>query len=138
MIPAFGWSLECLIYHVNARSYCALTNVAFLILSCVTPYASHTALTMNQNWFRSSFPTPLNTGSLIMLVILHCGGGGGGVGGNGGEGDEVGGGVGGSGNCGMCCLIKLTTLLGETFTISSSLSREGEIKGLFSNSSLLL
>ena len=59
------------------------------------------------------------------------------MGGNGGEGGEVGGGVGGSGNRGTCCLIKLTTLLGETFTSSSSLSHEGEIKGLFSNSSLL-
>ena len=36
------------------------------------------------------------------------------------------------------CLIKLTVLLGETFASSSSLSHEGEIKGLFSNSPLLL
>ena len=101
----------------------------------MTPYASHTALTMNQYWSISSFPTPLNTGSLIALAILNCGGGGGGVGGDGGEGGEVGGGV--DVNHGICCLIKLTTLLGETFVSSSSLSREGEIKGLFSNSSLL-
>ena len=64
-IPAFGWSWECLIYNVNARSCSALTNVAFLILSSVTPYASHTTLTTNQNWSGSSFPTPLNTSSLL-------------------------------------------------------------------------
>ena len=55
-----------------------------------------------------------------------------------GEEGEVGGSVGGGGNSGMRCLIKLITLLGETFANSSSLSRKGEIKGLFSNSSLLL
>ena len=59
------------------------------------------------------------------------------MGGDGGEGGETGGGVGGGGKCGSLCLIKLTVLLGETFMSSSSLSREGEIKGLFSNSSLL-
>ena len=94
VIPRFGWSLECLIYHVNARSCSMLTNVAFLILLSVTPCASHTSLNTNQNWFGSSFPTPLNTGSLIVLAILNCGGGGGGVGGYGGEGGEAGGGVG--------------------------------------------
>ena len=66
------------------------------------------------------------------------GGEGGEAGGDGGEGGEAGGGVGGSGNCRTHCLIKLTTLLEETFVISSSLSCEGEIKGLFSNSSLPL
>ena len=66
-----------------------LTSVAFLILSFVTPWDSHTALTMNQNWSRSSFPTPLNTGSLITLTILNYGGGGCGVGGDGGEGGEA-------------------------------------------------
>jgi len=71
-----------------------------------------------------------------VLAILNCGGGGGGVGGDGGEGGEVGGGVGGGGNRGIRCLIKLTTLLRETFTSSSSLSHEDEINGLFSNSSL--
>ena len=60
------------------------------------------------------------------------------MGGNGGKGDEVGGSVGGGGNHGMHCLIKLAKLLGETLVNSSSLSCEGEIKGLFSNSSLLL
>lgn len=59
------------------------------------------------------------------------------MGGDGGEGGEVGGSVGGGGKRGIHCLIKLTTLLGETFMSSSSLSREGQIKGLFSNSSLL-
>ena len=76
-------------YHVNVRSCSALTNVALLMLSSVTPCASHTALTTNQNWSRSSFPTPLNIGSLIALAILNRGGGGGGVGGDGGEGGET-------------------------------------------------
>jgi len=71
----------------------------------------------------------------MTLSILNRGGGGGGVGGDGGEGGEVGGGVGG--NHGIHYLIKLTALLGETFMSSSLLSYEGEIKGLFSNSSLL-
>lgn len=92
------------------------------------PYASHTALTTNQNWFGSSFPTPLNTDNLIALAILNYGGGIGGVGGDGGEGGETGGGVGGGGKRGILCLIKLTALLRETFVSSSSLSCEGEIK----------
>jgi len=82
-------------------------------------------------------PTPLNTGSLIALAILNYGGGEGWVGGDVGKENETGGGVGGGGKCGMRCLIRLTMLLGESFTSSSSLSREGEIKGLVSNSSLL-
>lgn len=49
----------------------------------------------------------------------------------------MGGDVGGGGKCGIHCLIRLTTLLKETFMSSSSLFREGEIKGLASNSSLL-
>ena len=104
----------------------------------MTHCASHTALTMNQNWSGSSFPTPLNTVSLIALAMLNCGVGGGGVGGDGGEGGEAGGGVGGGGNCRMRCLIKLTALLGETQMRSSSLSREGESKGLFPNPSVPL
>jgi len=60
------------------------------------------------------------------------------MGGDGHEGGEAGGSVGGGGNRRMRCLIKLTVLLGETFVNSPSLSREGEIKGLCSNSSLLL
>ena len=101
------------------------------------PYASHTALTTNHNWSGSSFPTPLNIGIFIALATLNHGGGGSGGGGDGGEGGEMGGGVGGGGKRGIHCLIKLTALLGETFTSSSSLSSEGEIKGLVSNSSLL-
>lgn len=97
--------------------------------------ASHTSLTMNQNCSEYSFPTPLNTDSLIMLAIINCGGGGVGVGGDGGE---VGGSVGGGRNHEMRCLIKLNMLLGDTLARFSSLSREGVIKGLFSNSSLLL
>ena len=76
----------------------------------------------------------MNIVILIALSILNCGGG---VGGDGGQGGEVGGGVGGGGKCGIHCLIELNALLEETFVSSSSLSREGEIKGLFSNSSLL-
>jgi len=87
---------------------------------------------MNQNCFISSFPTPLNTGSLIELTILNGGGSGGGVGGDGGEEGEMGG-----GKRIMHFLIRLTALLGETFASSSSPSCEGEIKGLLSNSSLL-
>lgn len=60
------------------------------------------------------------------------------MGGDGGEGGEAGGNVGGGGIRGIRCLIKLTVLLRETFASSSSLSHEGEIKGLFSNSLLLL
>lgn len=93
-IPAFGWSLECLIYHINVRSCSALTNVAFLMLSSMMPCASHTAVTLNQNWSESSFPTPLNIGILIALAILNCSGGGGGLGGDGGEMGEMSGGVG--------------------------------------------
>lgn len=59
------------------------------------------------------------------------------MGGDGGEDGETAGDVGGGGKHGINCLIRLTTLLGETFVRSSSLFREGEIKGLVSNSSLL-
>ena len=76
-------------------------------------------------------------GSLIALAMLNRGGGGGGVGEDGGEVGEAREGISGGDSCGMRYLIKLTALLGETFVSSSSLSREGEIKVLFSNSSLL-
>jgi len=91
---------------------------------------------MNQNWSRFSFPTPLNIGSLIALAILYYSGGGGGVGGYGSVEGVIGVGVGEGGKHRICYLIKLTTLLGETFMRSSLLSHEGEIKGLVSNSSL--
>ena len=123
-------------YHVSARSYRALTNIAFFMLSSVTPCASHTSFTMNQNWFGSSFPTPLNTDNFIVLTILNCGGGGGGVGEEGVEDGETGGGVGGSGMHGIRYLIKLIALLGETFASSSLLSHEGERKGLDFSSAL--
>ena len=58
------------------------------------------------------------------------------MGGDGGEEGEMGGSVGGGDKHGMRCLIKLITVLGENFASSSSLSHEGEIKGLVSNSSL--
>ena len=121
-------------YHVSVRSYNALTSAALFILSSTTPYASHTAFTTNQNWSGSSFPTPLNTGSLITLAILNCGGGRGGVVRDGGDDGETSGGVGGGGMCGICCFIRLIALLGETFRSSSSLSHRGEIKGLDSRS----
>jgi len=53
-------------------------------------------------------------GSLIVLTILNCWFGGGGVGEDGCGGGEASGGVSGDGNCGMRCVIKLTSLLGET------------------------
>ena len=114
------------------RSYRALTNIVFFILSFVTPYASHTTFIMNQNWSGSSFPTPLNTGSFIALAILLRGGGRGGMGEDGGERGEASGGVSDGGIHGILFLIKWITLCGETFTSSSSSSRGGETKGLFS------
>ena len=123
-------------YHASARSYKALTTVAFFMLSSMIHYDSHTTFTMNKNWFGSSFPIPLNTENFIALAILNCGGGGGGVGRDGGEDGEIGGGVGGGGMHGIHCLIRLIVLLRETFARSSSLSRQGEIKGIFSISVL--
>ena len=55
---------------------------------------------------------------------------------DGGEDGETRGGVGGGGIHGILYLIKLITLLGETFMSSSSSPREGEIKGLVSSSTL--
>jgi len=69
--------------------------------------------------------------------MLNYGGDGSVAGGDGGEEGEMGGGVVGGGKHEICYLIRLTMLLGETFTSSSSLCCKGEIKGLFSNSSLL-
>ena len=128
IIPAFRSSFECLIYHFNMWSYGVLSNVAFLILSSVTPCGSHTALTTNQNWSGSSFPTPLNMSSLIALAILNCWFG---VGEDGSEGSEASGGVSGEGNCGMRCLIKLTALLGETQAHSSPPLVEVKLKDCF-------
>ena len=125
-------------YHVSAQSCKALTSVSLFILSSVTPCASHTAFTTNQNWSGSPFPTPLNTENFIALAILNCGGGGCGVGEDRGEDREIICSVGGGGMHEIHCFIKLIALLGETFTSSSSLSHIGEIKGLVSNSSLLL
>jgi len=71
-----------------------------------------------------------------MLAILTHEGGGGGMGEDGGEDGESGGGVGGGGMRGILCLIKLITLLGETFASSSSYPHGGEIKGLVSSSAL--
>lgn len=85
MILAFGLSLECLMYHISARSCNVLTNISFFILSSMNPFASHTTFTMNQNWSVSSFPTHFNTNNFISLAILNYGGGWGGVGRDGGE-----------------------------------------------------
>ena len=84
---------------------------------------------MNQNWSKSSFPTPLNTCNFIVLSILTHGGGGGVMVEDGGE---AGGGVGGGGIRRILCLIKWITLHRETFVSSSSSPRGGEIKGLLS------
>ena len=81
------------------------------------------ALITNQNWSRSSFSTPLNTGNFIVLSILTCDGGGGGMGEDGGEGGEASGRVGGGGICRILCLIKWIVLQGETFKSSSSSPR---------------
>ena len=132
VILAFGLSLEFLMVNVSAWSCGTLTSVAFFMLSSMTPCASHTTFTTNQNWFGSSFPTPLNTRNFIALTIWNYGGGGGGVGGDGGDAGETDDGVGGDGMHGIPYLIKLIALLGNTFMSSSSLSRRGEIKGLFS------
>ena len=78
----------------------------------------------------------MNTHNFIALAILNSGGGGGGVGEDGGEDGETGGGVGGGVIRRIRCLIRLITLLGETFVSSSS--HGCEIKGLVSNSSLPL
>lgn len=137
VIRTFGLSLECLMYHVSARYCKALTIVSFFMLSSVTPCASHVPFTMNQNWSGSSFHTPLNT-VILLHRILNCVGCRGGVGGDGGDDGEICGSVGGGGMHGICFLIILIVLLGETFMSSSSLSHEGEIKGLVSNSLLLL
>lgn len=140
-IPAFGLLLECLMYQVTARSCRVVTNIDFFILSSVTPCAYNIAFITNQNWSRSSFPTPLNTGSFIALAILLRSGGEDGMGEFGDENNETSGGVGrgGVGRGGMrgiLCLIRLITLLGETFTSSSSSPRKGEIKGLVPSSVL--
>ena len=111
-------------YQVSAQSCIALTNVAFFILSSMTPCASHIAFTMNQNWYGSSFPTPLNTDNFIALAILNYGGGGDGV-----EDGDIGGGVGGGSIQEILCLFRWIALPIKTFT-SSSLSPQGDgIKG---------
>lgn len=75
-------------------------------------------------------------GSSITFATLNYIVVGGGVGEGVGEGGEMCGSVSGGRNYGMHYLIKLTALIRGTRASSSSLSREGEIKGLFPNSSL--
>jgi len=87
----------------------------------------------NQNYYESSFPTPLNRNNLIELSILKCGGGRGGASEYGGDDSETRGGVGGGGMHRTVCLIKWITLHRDTFTRSSSSPRGGEIKGLGSS-----
>lgn len=118
--------------HVRARSHIALTSVAFFVFSSVTPCASNTTFTMNQNWFGSLFPTSLNTGNLITLTILKSGNVGGGLGEDVVEYGEISGGVGGSGTHRIHCFFKLIKLLSETFMSYSSLYQKGEIKELIS------
>lgn len=57
---------------------------------------------------------------------------------DGGETSAASDGISGGDNCRMRYLIKMTALLGETGVRSSSLSHEGEIKGLFPNPSVPL
>lgn len=132
VILAFGLSMECLVYQLSMRSCKALTSVSFFIFSSVTSFTSHTTLTTNQNWFGTSFPTPLNTGNFIFLATLTHGSGGGGTGEGGGEEGEAGGGLGGVGTYGILFLIIWIALRGETFASSSSSPPGGEIKGLVS------
>lgn len=96
------------------------------------PWASHTDRITNQNCPGSSFPTPLNVGSLIALAIPNFGGGG--VGGGVDEFDEgdAGGGVDRVGNSGKRSLINWTVLPSENLTSSFLISREIEAKGIFS------
>lgn len=119
-------------YQVSMRSYRVLTNVALFILSFATPYTSHIAFIMNQNWSGSSLPTPLNTGNFRVLSILTHGC----MGEYSGEDGETSDSVGGGGMREILCLIKLITLLGETFASSSLSPHGGEIKGLVSSSAL--
>lgn len=65
-IPPFELSLKFLIYQPSARYCRVLMNVTFIMLSSITPWASHIAFIMNQNYFVSSFPTPL------LLAALSC------------------------------------------------------------------
>lgn len=78
---------------------------------------------------------PLNMGNLIALSIPTLGGGGGGVGEDGVDVGEVGDGMDGCGNSGMSYFINWTMLIRENPASSSLLSRDSEIKGLFSNPS---
>lgn len=138
-IPSFGWSVEYFMYHVSARSYSALTNMAFLMFSSIMPCASHTYFITNQNRLGSSFPTPWNFSNSTVIAIPAFGGGGGGGGVGVGRLDvgEAGGGVDGGGISGKHSLINQTALPGENLARSSSLSHEIEIKGLFSTSPIL-
>jgi len=86
---------------------------------------------MNQNWFVSPFPTPLNNDNFIALVILTRSGGRGGTEEDGGEVSEACGGMGGGGMNRILSLVKLIALLSQTFSSSSSSLRRGEIKALF-------
>lgn len=107
------------------------------MLSSVTPCASHTTLTMNQN--RLDF-VPYSFEYRYLDRICHAklldwwrwwGE-------DGGEGGDASGGVSGNDHCRICCLIKLIVLLGESQVHSSSLTRKGKIKGLFPNPLILL
>lgn len=102
----------------------------------MNPCTSHTTFTMNQNWYGSLFPTPLNTDNFIELTTLNCGSGEGGVGRYGGEYGVTGHGVGGGGMHRIRYLIRFIALLSENFASSSSLSHRGTIKGLVSISTL--
>lgn len=125
-------SFEYLMYQVSGWSYKVVINVTSFMRSPIMPWASHTALTTNQNFSKSSFPKPLNKGSFTEFAILNCGGGQGATGEVRGDGGEVGGGVRGGGIQGNPCLINWTTLHRETSAIPSSSPRRGEFNGLYS------
>ena len=56
--PSFRWSVEFFMYHVSARSWSALNNVAFLMFSSILPCAAHIEFITNQNRLVSSFHIP--------------------------------------------------------------------------------
>jgi len=82
-----------------------VTNISFFILSSVIPRASHIAFVVNQNWFDSSVPDPLNTRNFTEFAIFDGGRGGGDVDEGVCGGGEDGGGVGGWGIPGNPCFI---------------------------------
>jgi len=88
---AFNLLTEYFIYHVSALYLSNVMSRAFFTSSLLIYLATHTTSTTNQNWSRSSVPSPLKTGSLMSSAILLLLGG---LGGGGGVGEVWGGGWG--------------------------------------------